>query len=87
MARLRLHVLFVAGQDKEHTVAEGDGPVNALDHCLRKALIKYYSEIEDVILTDFKVRVVNSNANTAAKARVLIESSDSSNRWGNCWRK
>jgi 2-isopropylmalate synthase len=45
-------------------------------------LIKYYPEIEDVVLTDFKVRVVNSNANTAAKVRVLIESSDSSKSWG-----
>jgi 2-isopropylmalate synthase len=73
--------LDIKGKE-EHTVAEGDGPVNALDHCLRKALIKYYPEIEDVVLTDFKVRVVNSNANTAAKVRVLIESSDSSKSWG-----
>ncbi|MDR1434322.1 citramalate synthase [Candidatus Endomicrobiellum devescovinae] len=73
--------LDIKGKE-EHTVAEGDGPVNALDHCLRKALIKYYPEIEDAVLTDFKVRVVNSNANTAAKVRVLIESSDSSKSWG-----
>jgi 2-isopropylmalate synthase len=73
--------LDIKGRE-EHTVAEGDGPVNALDHCLRKALIRYYPEIEDVVLTDFKVRVVNSNANTAAKVRVLIESSDFSKSWG-----
>ncbi|MDR1122873.1 MAG: citramalate synthase [Endomicrobium sp.] len=73
--------LDVRGKE-EHTVAEGDGPVNALDHCLRKALIKYYPEIEGVVLIDFKVRVINSNANTAAKVRVLIESSDSSKSWG-----
>ncbi|MDR2437176.1 MAG: citramalate synthase [Endomicrobium sp.] len=73
--------LDIQGKE-EHTVAEGDGPVNALDHCLRKALLKYYPEIEDVVLTDFKVRVVNSSANTAAKVRVLIESSDSSKSWG-----
>jgi 2-isopropylmalate synthase len=73
--------LDIRGKE-EHTVAEGDGPVNALDHCLRKALIKYYPEIKDVVLTDFKVRVVNSGANTAAKVRVLIESSDSSKTWG-----
>ncbi|MDR3195207.1 MAG: citramalate synthase [Endomicrobium sp.] len=73
--------LDIKGKE-EHAVAEGDGPVNALDRCLRKALIKYYPEIEDVVLTDFKVRVVNGNANTAAKVRVLIESSDSSKSWG-----
>jgi 2-isopropylmalate synthase len=73
--------LDIKGKE-EHTVAEGDGPVNALDHCLRKALTKYYPDIKDVFLKDFKVRVVNSNANTAAKVRVLIESSDASKSWG-----
>ncbi|MDR3256578.1 MAG: citramalate synthase [Endomicrobium sp.] len=73
--------LDIKGKE-EHTVAEGDGPINALDNCLRKALIKYYPDIEDVFLTDFKVRVVNSNANTAAKVRVLVESSDTSKSWG-----
>jgi 2-isopropylmalate synthase len=73
--------LDIRGKE-EHTVAEGDGPVNALDHCLRKALIKYYPAIKEIALTDFKVRVVNSDANTAAKVRVLIESSDSSKSWG-----
>ena len=73
--------LDIKGKE-EHTVAEGDGPVNALDNCLRKALAKYYPGIKEVFLTDFKVRVVNSDANTAAKVRVLIESSDSSKSWG-----
>ncbi|MDR2191557.1 MAG: citramalate synthase [Endomicrobium sp.] len=73
--------LDVRGKE-EHTVAEGDGPVNALDRCLRKALIKYYPAIKEMALTDFKVRVVNSDANTAAKVRVLIESADSSKVWG-----
>ncbi|MDR2425748.1 MAG: citramalate synthase [Endomicrobium sp.] len=73
--------LDIKGKE-EHTVAEGEGPVNALDNCLRKALVKYYPVIKDVFLTDFKVRVVNSDANTAAKVRVLIESSDSSKSWG-----
>jgi 2-isopropylmalate synthase len=73
--------LDIRGKE-EHAVAEGDGPVNALDRCLRKALIKYYPEIEGAVLTDFKVRVINSNANTAAKVRVLIESSDFSKSWG-----
>jgi 2-isopropylmalate synthase len=65
-----------------HTVAEGDGPVNALDNSLRKALIKFYPEIADVSLMDFKVRVINAGAGTAAKVRVLIESKDSHSTWG-----
>lgn len=73
--------LDVNGKE-EHTVSEGDGPVNALDNCLRKALIKFYPEIKNVLLTDFKVRVINSNASTAAKVRVLIESKDKKFIWG-----
>ena len=73
--------LDVNGKE-EYTVAEGGGPVDALDKCLRKALIKFYPEIQSVILTDFKVRVINSNANTAAKVRVLIESKDKKSSWG-----
>jgi 2-isopropylmalate synthase len=73
--------LDVRGKE-EHTVAEGNGPVDALNNCLRKALIKYYPDIKSVFLMDFKVRVVNSAANTAAKVRVLIESSDASRNWG-----
>ena len=73
--------LDVNGKE-EHTVSEGEGPVNALDNCLRKALIKFYPEIKDVLLTDFKVRVINSDANTAAKVRVLIETKDKKQSWG-----
>ena len=73
--------LDVNGKE-EHTVAEGEGPVNALDKCLRKALIKFYPEIKTVLLTDFKVRVINSDANTAAKVRVLIETKDKKHSWG-----
>ncbi len=73
--------LDIRGKE-EHTVAEGDGPVNALDNCLRKALVKYYPQVKKMFLTDFKVRVVNSDANTAAKVRVLIESSDTAKTWG-----
>lgn len=73
--------LDVNGKE-EHTVAEGEGPVNALDKCLRKALIKFYPEIKTVLLTDFKVRVINSDANTAAKVRVLIETKDKKQSWG-----
>ena len=73
--------LDVNGKE-EHTVSEGEGPVNALDNCLRKALIKFYPEIKNVLLTDFKVRVINSDANTAAKVRVLIETKDKKHSWG-----
>lgn len=65
----------------EHTVAEGDGPVNALDRALRQALKKFYPQIEDMRLTDFKVRVVDSSAGTAAKVRVLVESRDEKDVW------
>lgn len=57
----------------EHHVAEGDGPVNALDGALRKALSAYYPQISQVHLTDYKVRVINSKDETAAKVRVVIE--------------
>ncbi len=62
------------GEALEHRVAEGDGPVNALDAALRKALKKYYPQIEQVHLTDYKVRVINSGRETAAGVRVVIES-------------
>ncbi|MFC1501019.1 citramalate synthase [Elusimicrobiota bacterium] len=70
------------GDKEEHTVAEGDGPVNALDNSLRKALKKFYPEIKEVSLSDFKVRVINAGASTAAKVRVLVESKDSKSSWG-----
>lgn len=66
----------------EHVVAEGDGPVNALDAALRKSLESFYPAIKDVHLIDYKVRVVNARAGTAAKVRVFIESRDKTNVWG-----
>jgi 2-isopropylmalate synthase len=66
----------------EHTAAEGDGPVNALDNALRKALTPFYPTIADVQLADYKVRVLNAKAGTAAKVRVLIESRDREEMWG-----
>ncbi len=68
--------------DFEHTAAEGDGPVNALDNALRKALCKFYPNLSEVKLEDFKVRVLDGRDGTAAKVRVLIESSDGKDRWG-----
>jgi len=64
-----------------YTAAEGNGPVNALDNALRKALETYYPDIRDIHLTDYKVRVINDEDATAAKVRVLIESSDFNESW------
>jgi len=65
----------------EHTAAEGDGPVNALDNALRKALIRFYPEISSIYLVDYKVRVLDEKQATAAKVRVLIETSDGELTW------
>lgn len=70
------------GNQFVHTAAEGDGPVNALDNALRKALVKFYPTLKSVKLEDFKVRVLDGRDGTEAKVRVLIESSDGVNRWG-----
>ncbi|MCP4622233.1 MAG: citramalate synthase, partial [bacterium] len=66
----------------EHTAAEGDGPVNALDNALRKALMKFFPSLKEVKLEDYKVRVLDEREGTAAQVRVLIESSDGKERWG-----
>ncbi len=66
----------------ENTVGEGDGPINALDEALRKALTKFYPSLKDVHLTDFKVRVLDAKEGTGAKVRVLIESRDKKDTWG-----
>jgi 2-isopropylmalate synthase len=71
----------VGGQEA-FTVAEGDGPVHALDNALRLALRKFYGrELAKIKLSDFKVRVVNSRAGTAAKVRTIIESRDQTETW------
>jgi 2-isopropylmalate synthase len=69
------------GDDQEITAAEGDGPVNALDNALRKALTKFFPEIEEMALVDFKVRVIDGSHATSAKVRVQIESRDSREIW------
>jgi 2-isopropylmalate synthase len=66
----------------EHTVSEGDGPVNALDGALRKALERHYPRLREMQLVDYKVRVINARAGTAARVRVLIESKDTQSVWG-----
>ena len=70
------------GDHREHTASEGDGPVNALDGALRKALENHYPCLRSVHLTDYKVRVVNPRAATAARVAVVIQSADQSHTWG-----
>jgi len=65
----------------EHTAAEGDGPVHALDNALRKALKDFYPTLSKMHLSDFKVRVLDEKAGTAAKVRVLIQSQDETDTW------
>jgi len=74
-------VKVVVGHDHAHTVADGDGPVNALDGALRSALLTFYPDLQAVRLTDYKVRIVNSSSGTAAVTRVLIESTDGTSTW------
>ena len=69
------------GEEEEITAAEGNGPVNAIDNALRKALSKFYPKIKEMRLVDFKVRVLEGGAGTAAKVRVLIESRDGKDIW------
>ena len=64
-----------------HTVAEGNGPVNALDAALRKALIDIFPQIAGVRLEDYKVRILDGENNTAATTRVLIETRQGARRW------
>jgi 2-isopropylmalate synthase len=70
------------GRELAHTVADGDGPVNALDAALRSALVRFYRQVEHVRLTDYKVRIIDSASGTAARTRVLIESTDGTSEWG-----
>jgi len=65
-----------------HTVAEGDGPINALDGALRQALASFYPNLKKVQLTDYKFRILDTTSGTAARTRVLIESSDGKDEWG-----
>ena len=76
-------VKLCIGDDIRHEVAEGDGPVAALDAALRKALLPVYPSLSEMRLVDYKVRVINSEAATDAAVRVVIESEDrNGNNWG-----
>jgi len=76
-ATIRLYV----GGDEVHTASMGDGPVNALDKALRKALTRFYPSLEEMNLTDYKVRVLSGEHGTEAKVRVLVESTDGQCQW------
>lgn len=75
-------VMVKVGEVVEHTAAIGAGPVNALDHALRKSLEKFYPQLREVKLLDYKVRVLAANKGTESKVRVLIESGDHKDKWG-----
>lgn len=70
------------GDEIQHTVSEGDGPVNALDGALRKALEPHFPGLKEMRLVDFRVRVINERAGTAARVRVVVESRDQDEVWG-----
>lgn len=73
--------LSVDGQE-EHTASLGDGPVNALDKAMRKALLRFYPRLAEMELIDYKVRVLSGQHGTGAKVRVLVESRDAESQWG-----
>jgi 2-isopropylmalate synthase len=70
------------GDKVHHEVADGDGPVNALDGALRAALVKSFPKLQKITLTDYKVRILDTATGTGAKTRVLIESTDGKRDWG-----
>ncbi len=74
-------IMLKVGNYIEHTAAIGNGPVNAIDNALRKALDKFYPQLKNVKLHDYKVRVLTAGKGTSAKVRVLIESGDDTSRW------
>jgi 2-isopropylmalate synthase len=71
-----------SGQNSHQSQGTGDGPVNALDSALRHALTKFYPHLRNISLTDYKVRILDGVAGTAAKTRVLIQSTDGRREWG-----
>lgn len=74
-------VKLKVGNENLYTAAEGNGPVNALDNALRKALQTYFPQLKDMHLSDYKVRVIDEQDQTAAKVRVLIESKNFTDTW------
>jgi len=74
-------VKVCVGDQQEHTASDGNGPVHALNLATKKALTRFFPEIEAIHLTDYKVRVLDAKEGTAAKVRVLIESTDGAESW------
>jgi 2-isopropylmalate synthase len=74
-------VKIMVGDEEYYTVADGNGPVNALDRALRKALVHVYPQIAEFRLTDYKVRILDSEAATSATTRVIIDTQNGSHRW------
>lgn len=79
--RAQATVKLRIGEEVVHTAAEGDGPVNALDRAVRKALLPHYPELAEVHLVDYKVRIVDEHLGTGARPRVIIESARGAERW------
>lgn len=75
-------VKIIVGDEEEHTAASGNGPVNALDKAVRKALTKFYPTLAEMELVDFKVRILTSGEGTESVTRVLIETKDADSVWG-----
>ncbi|MHA1838608.1 MAG: citramalate synthase [Candidatus Ranarchaeia archaeon] len=75
-------VKLVVNDEYEITAAEGDGPVNALDNALRKALCRFYPSLQTMSLRDYKVRILSGHRGTGAAVRVLIDSGDGTVKWG-----
>lgn len=77
----RALIKISVGNEEEITAAEGNGPINALDNALRKALTKFYPHLSEMHLTDFKVNIIEGSEGTASKVRVFIESRDEEDVW------
>jgi 2-isopropylmalate synthase len=79
--RSQASIKVKVGDQVEHVIAEGNGPVNALNRALKKSLAPFFPSIDNVHLDDYKVRVIDAHSGTSAKVRVLIESTDGERRW------
>src|SRR5690606_1682637 len=69
------------GEEVVHTAGDGNGPVSALDSALRKALLPFYPDLAQILLADYKVRILDSGSGTGAITRVLIDSRDDQGEW------
>ncbi|MCI5119595.1 MAG: citramalate synthase, partial [Candidatus Electrothrix sp. LOE1_4_5] len=74
-------IRLTVNDQEAHTASLGDGPVNALDRAMRKALLRFYPRLEEMELADYKVRVLSGEHGTGAKVRVLVDSRDAKTQW------